>query len=381
VTKATPAAPQRDSTDSDGRTIVRSMSLVNLAEYEAAAREVVAGSTLDYFDGGSNDEITLRDNVAAFSRITLYPRMFRGVGTRDTSTTVVGSGARWPVIVAPVALLGTLSPDGEVPAARAATAAGSIFVLSSLSVTPVEDVIAASTGPVWFQLYIYKDRAASESLVKRVEAAGCSALELTADTPILGRRERDVRNSFALPEGLWTPNLTADAPSVLPESRSDSPFKAAIDALFYPDLTWDDVGWLTSITELPVLVKGIVRADDAVRAVDVGAAGVIVSNHGGRQLDTAPAAIDVLAPIADAIGDRAEVIVDGGIRRGVDLVKAIALGARAVQIGRPIVWGLIVDGEEGVADVLSLLRDEFDLAMALCGSRSVSEITSDLLAP
>ena len=194
---------------------------------------------------------------------------------------MVGSGARWPVIVAPVALLGMLSPDGEVPAARAATAAGSIFVLSSLSVTPIEDVIAVSTGPVWFQLYVYKDRAASEALVKRVEAAGCSALELTADTPILGRRERDVRNSFALPEGLWTPNLTADAPSAHPESRSDSPFKAAIDALFYPDLTWDDVGWLTSISNLPVLVKGIVRADDALRAVDGGAAGVIVSNHGG----------------------------------------------------------------------------------------------------
>jgi 4-hydroxymandelate oxidase len=356
-------------------------ALVNLAEYEAAAREAVAGSTLDYFEGGSNDEITLRDNVAAFSRITLYPRMFRGVGTRDTSTTVVGSGARWPVIVAPVALLGMLSPDGEVPAARAATAAGSIFVLSSLSVTTIEEVIAVSTGPVWFQLYIYKDRAASEALVKRVEAAGCSALELTADTPILGRRERDVRNSFAFPEGLWTPNLTADAPSALPESRSDSSFKAAIDALFYPDLTWDDVGWLTSVSNLPVLVKGIVRADDAVRAVDAGAAGVIVSNHGGRQLDTAPAAIEAVAAIAGAVGDRAEVIVDGGIRRGVDVVKAIALGARAVQIGRPVVWGLVVDGEEGVADVLRLLHDEVDLAMALCGCRSVDEITIDLLEP
>jgi 4-hydroxymandelate oxidase len=357
------------------------MSLVNLAEYEAAAREAVAGSTLDYFDGGSNDEITLRDNVAAFSRITLYPRMVRGVGRRDTSTTLVGSGARWPVIVAPVALLGMLSPDGEVPAARAATAAGSIFVLSSLSLTPIEDVVAEVTGPVWFQLYVYKDRAASEALVRRVEAAGCSALELTADTPILGRRERDVRNRFELPAGLWTPNLAADAASPFPNSRSDSPFEAAIDALFDPNLTWDDIAWLTSISTLPVLVKGIVRADDAVRAVDAGAAGVVVSNHGGRQLDTAPAAIDALPAIADAVGDRTEVIVDGGIRRGVDVVKAIALGARAVQIGRPIVWGLVVDGEEGVADVLTLLRDEFDMAMALCGCRSVDEITIDLLEP
>lgn len=357
------------------------MSLVNLADYETRARESVDGSTLDYYDGGSNDEITLRDNVAAFSRIRLYPRMFRGVGARDMSTTVLGSGTRWPVIVAPVALLGMLSPDGEVPAARAATAAGSIFVLSTFSVTPIEDVVAEATGPVWFQLYVYKDRAASEALVRRVEAAGCSALELTADVPILGRRERDVRNNFALPEGLWTPNLTGDAASPLPDSRSDSPMAAAIDALLDPNLTWDEIGWLTSISTLPVLVKGIVRADDAVRAIDAGAAGVVVSNHGGRQLDTAPAAIDALAAIVDAVGDRTEVIVDGGIRRGVDVVKAIALGARAVQIGRPIVWGLVVDGEEGVANVLTLLRDEFDMAMALCGCRSVNKITPDLLTP
>ena len=357
------------------------MSLVNLADYEIRARESAEGSTLDYYDGGANDEITLRDNAEAFSRLKLYPRVFRGVGARDTSSTVLGTSARWPVIVAPVALLGMLSLDGEVPAARAATAAGSIFVLSTFSVTPIEDVVAAATGQVWFQLYVYKDRAATEALVRRVEAAGCSALELTADTPILGRRERDVRNSFALPDGLWTPNLTADAGSSPPDPGSDSPFAASIDALLDPDLTWDDIAWLTSISNLPVLVKGIVRADDAVRAVDAGAAGVIVSNHGGRQLDTAPAAVDTLAGIADAVGDRTEVIVDGGIRRGVDVLKAIALGARAVQIGRPIVWGLVVDGEEGIADVLSLLHDEFDMAMALCGCRSVSEITADLLAP
>jgi 4-hydroxymandelate oxidase len=356
------------------------MRLVNLAEYESRARDIAEGSTLDYYDGGSNDELTLRDNAAAFSRIALYPRMFRGVGARDMGTTVVGSNAGWPVIVAPVALLGMLSPDGEVPAVRAATSAGSIFVLSTLSVTPIEDVVAAATGPVWFQLYVYKDRAASEGLVQRVEEAGCSALELTADTPILGRRERDVRNTFGLPEGLWTPNLTAEGGSPIPYSGSDSPFKAAIDGLFYPDLTWDDVEWLTSITRLPVLIKGVLRADDAVRAVEAGAAGVVVSNHGGRQLDTAPAAIDALAAIADAVGDRTELIVDGGIRRGADVIKAIATGARAVQIGRPIVWGLMVDGEQGVDDVLSLLRDELDLAMALTGCRSINEINSDLLS-
>jgi 4-hydroxymandelate oxidase len=239
----------------------------------------------------------------------------------------------------------------------------------------------AASGPVWFQLYVYKDRAASEALVKRVEAAGCSALQLTADAPFLGRRERDVRNSFELPEGLWAPNLTADASAPLPQNGmgTGSPFADAFDALVDPGLTWDDVAWLKSITTLPVLVKGIVRADDAKHAVDTGASGIIVSNHGGRQVDTTPATIDVLASITDAVGDSVEVLVDGGVRRGTDIVKALALGARAVQVGRPVLWGLAVGGEQGVADVLGILHKELDLAMALTGCRSVADITSDLV--
>jgi 4-hydroxymandelate oxidase len=353
--------------------------LVNLADYELRAREIAEGSTLDYYDGGANDEITLRENIAAFSRIPLYPRVFRGVGQRDTDTTILGIPTSTPVIVAPLALLGMLHPEGELPAVRAASSAGSIFTLSTVSVSPIEEVVAASAGPVWFQLYIYKDRSASEALVRRAEAAGCTALQLTADTPRIGRRERDIRNSFSLPADVWPPNLTADGR--LGAAGNKSPMAVAIDTLFDSNLTWDDIAWLTSLTALPVLVKGVVRADDARRAVDAGAAGVIVSNHGGRQFDTAPAAIDVVARVADAIGDRAEVIVDGGIRRGSDVVKAIAMGARAVQIGRPIVWGLIVDGEDGVRDVLSLLRDELDLAMALAGCRSIDEISPDLLQP
>lgn len=359
------------------------MRLVNLAEYESRARDIAEHSTLDYYDGGSNDEITLRENGAAFSRITLYPKVFRGVGERDTRTTILGVPASTPVMVAPVALVGMLHPEGEVPVVRAASNAGSIVTLSTFSVTPIEEVVAAATGPVWFQLYVYKDRSATEALVKRVEAAGCTALELTADAPILGRRERDVRNNFSLPDGLWAPNLTADGTLPSPESSagSRSPFATAFDTLVDPNLTWDDIEWLTSVSELPVLVKGIVRADDARLAIDAGAAGVIVSNHGGRQFDTAPAAIDALGPVADAVGERAEVILDGGIRRGADIIKSIAMGARAVQIGRPIVWGLVVDGEEGVRDVLSLLRDELDLAMALAGCRSIDEVSLDLLRP
>jgi 4-hydroxymandelate oxidase len=359
------------------------MRLVNLAEYEARARDIAEGPTLDYYDGGSNDEITLRENVTAFSRITLYPRVFRGVGERDTHTTILGLPTSAPITVAPVALVGMLHPDGEIPVARAASNMGSIVTLSTFSVTPVEDVVAAATGPVWFQLYVYKDRSASEALVRRVEAAGCAALELTADAPILGRRERDVRNNFSLPRDLWAPNLTADGrlPPSESSSAGGSPFSAAFDALVDPSLTWDDIAWLTSISNLPVLVKGIVRADDARRAVDAGAAGVIVSNHGGRQFDTAPAAIDALRPVADAVAGQIDVILDGGIRRGADVIKAVAMGARAVQIGRPIVWGLVVNGENGVRDVLSLLRDELDLAMALAGCRSIDEISLDLLGP
>ena len=353
--------------------------LVNLADYEAQAREAVSGSILDYYDGGANDELTLRENPAAFGRIPLYPRVFRGSAQRETTTTLIGFELSMPVIVAPVALVGMAYPDGDVAAARAAARAGSIYVLSTFSTVPVERVVEAAPGRVWFQLYVYKDRAATEALVKRVEAAGCTALELTADAPILGERERDVRNSFELPKGLWAPNLSADAAHIAAEPEGVSPFAAAFDALVDPGLTWDDVAWLKSVTTLPVVVKGIIRADDAIRAVEAGASGVVVSNHGGRQVDTAPATISVLAAVTDAVGDRAAVLVDGGVRRGIDIVKAIALGASAVQVGRPMLWGLVVDGEEGVADVLTILHREFDHAMALCGCPSVAEITPDLV--
>lgn len=347
------------------------MVFVNLSDYETQARKILDTPVLDYFDGGANDEVTLRENPSAFARIPLHYRVLRGTDGRDMHTRVLGHELRTPIIAAPVALLGMALPDGDAVAARAATAAGSIFVLSTLSTTPVEQVVDAAIGPVWFQLYVYKDRAASEALVKRVEAAGCSAIELTVDAPVLGLRERDVRNAFALPDGLLVPNLTADA------RRPNAAFAAMID----PGLTWDDVAWLRSITTLPILVKGIVRADDAERAAEAGASGIVVSNHGGRQLDTAPATIDVLGSITQAVGNRINVLFDGGIRRGTDVVKALALGARAVQIGRPVLWGLATDGQEGVAHVFNILQQELDVAMALCGCRSLDEITSDLVSP
>ena len=356
-----------------------SMAFVNLSDYETQARKILDTPVLDYFDGGANDEVTLRENPSAFGRIPLHYRVLRGTDRRDMHARVLGHELRTPIIAAPVALLGMALPDGDAAAARAATAAGSIFVLSTFSTTPVEQVVDAARGPVWFQLYVYKDRAASEALVKRVEAAGCSAIELTVDAPVLGLRERDVRNAFALPDGLWAPNLTADARR--PEARPGSELAAAFAAMIDPGLTWDDVAWLRSITTLPILVKGIVRADDAERAAEAGASGIVVSNHGGRQLDTAPATIDVLGSITQAVGNRIDVLFDGGIRRGTDVVKALALGARALQIGRPVLWGLATDGQKGVAHVFNILQQELDVAMALCGCRSLDEITPDLVSP
>ena len=356
------------------------MTLVNLADYEARAREVLSGPVLDYYDGGANDEITLAQNTAAFGRVPLFFRVLRGTDVRDTTTTVLGFPISMPILAAPVALLGMAHAEGDAAAARATTAAGSIFVLSTLSSTPVEQVVEAASGPVWFQLYVSQDRGVCEALVRRVEAAGCSALEVTVDAPLLGRRERDVRNAFALPEGLWAPNLYGD-PSRVPEATRESPLAVAFATSIDPGLTWEDLAWLRSVTALPVIVKGIVRADDARRAADEGAAGIVVSNHGGRQLDTSPATIDALAAIADAVGDSVEVLLDGGVRRGTDVIKALALGARAVQIGRPILWGLASEGASGVAGVFGILHQELDLAMALCGCRSIADITRDLVEP
>ncbi|WP_428268494.1 alpha-hydroxy acid oxidase, partial [Haliangium sp.] len=249
------------------------------------------------------------------------------------------------------------------------------------------DVVAAATGPVWFQLYVYRDRAVTEALVRRVEAAGCKALVLTVDAPLLGRRERDVRNRFALPSGLRLENMLPAGLEELPAGVEDSGLAAYFASLLDPALSWADLAWLRSITSLPILVKGVVRADDARRALEHGAGGVVVSNHGGRQLDTSPATIEVLPAIVEAaraVHDDAQIVLDGGVRRGTDVIKAMALGARAVLIGRPVLWGLAAGGEAGLGRLLTLLRDEIDLALALCGATSVAEIAAmghDLVRP
>lgn len=310
--------------------------VVNLDDLEALARERLTAMAYEYYAGGAGDEVTLRENRAAFERVSLRYRVLAGVDRRDARTTVLGQEVSLPVLVAPTAFHGLAHPEGELATARAAGAAGTVMVLSTLATQSVEDVVAAATGPVWFQLYVYKDRAVTEALVRRAEAAGCRALVLTVDSPLLGRRERDVRNRFHLPAHLTAKNLLPAGMGALGPDRHDSGLAAYFHTLLDPGLGWKDVAWLRSVTRLPLLVKGVVRGDDAARALDEGAHGVIVSNHGGRQLDGAPATLDVLPEVVDAVAGRGEVLLDGGVRRGVDVIKALALGARAVLVGRPV---------------------------------------------
>jgi len=339
----------------------------------------------DYYASGSEGETTLAGNEAAWARVRLRPRCLVDVSARDLSTTVLGRRVAMPVLIAPTAFQRMAHPDGELATARAASALGTIMALSTLATSTLEDVAAAydaergALGGRWFQLYVFRDRGITRELVERAEAAGYDALALTVDAPFLGRRLRDVRNGFALPPGLSVANLVRHGKGALSEALGDSGLAAYVAAMLDPSLTWRDLAWLRSITRLPVVVKGVVRADDARLAAAHGAAAVVVSNHGGRQLDGAIATADALPEVVDAGHDTLEVYVDGGLRRGTEVLKALALGARAVLVGRPVLWGLACDGAAGVASALGMLRAELDAAMALAGCASASGVTPDLV--
>jgi 4-hydroxymandelate oxidase len=352
---------------------------INLFELEMQARDLLPQAAYDHQASGANDEITLRENHAAYERITLLPRMLVDVSERHMGTTALGQPVSMPILIAPTAFQGLAHPKGELATAKAASAANTLMTLSTLSTFSIEEVMAVATGPVWFQLYMFKDRAISASFVKRAEIAGCKAIVLTADAPLLGRRERDVRNQFRMPDALAEKSLLPGELQELSDATGRSWHAPGIASLFDTALTWKDIEWLAGITTLPILVKGILRSDDALLALKHGASGIIVSNHGARQLDTSPATISVLPEIVGAVGGRVEVYVDGGIRRGTDVLKAVAYGARAVFIGRPVLWGLATGAEAGVKYVLEMLRQEFDLAMALTGCPTLSSITRDLV--
>ncbi len=354
--------------------------LLNIADYARAARCKLTKEVCDYFDGGALDEITLAENTAGWERLKLYYRVLAGVGRRDMSTTVLGQSVSMPILVAPTAFHRLACDEGELATACAAKAAGTLFILSSLSNTAMEAVFAEAASPRWFQLYIYKDRQVTLELVKRAEAAGAEAIVLTVDAPGLGTRERDSRNRFRLRDGLAVENLAPLGKGHMPEVQG-SGLAAYVRENFKADLGFDDLDWLCGSTRLPVVVKGVCRGDDARRAAEHGSKALVVSNHGGRQLDTAPATCEVLPRVVEAAGDLCEIYVDGGIRRGSDVLKAIALGARAVLVGRPVLWGLCVAGEQGATNVLSILRRELDEAMLLCGCTTLGGIDGSLLKP
>lgn len=342
---------------------------ITVSDFEPIARERMAGTrgAWDYHAGGAGDERSLADNRAAWDRLRLRPRVLVDVSSRDLSTSAFDFALEHPIIVAPTAAHNLAHPNAERQTARGAAAAGALFTLSTISHAPMEDVAAAAAGaPRWFQLYTPADRGACHALVERAAGAGFGAIVLTVDLPYPGNRERDLRNDFAVDLGAHLP--------------ADQPVDPETGIIVMPTLDWDDLEWLRSVCPIPLLAKGILRADDAVRAIDAGCDGVWVSNHGGRQLDTAIAPADALPEIAAAVGERTMLVVDGGVRRGIDVLKGLALGADLVAVGRPPLWGLAVDGAAGVQRVLEILRDELSLAMALAGCRSIDEVTPDLVA-
>jgi 4-hydroxymandelate oxidase len=339
---------------------------LTVAEFEPLARARTDPGAWDYQAGGAGDERSIADNRAAWDRIRLRPRVLVDVASRDLETSAFGRRLEHPVIVAPTAAHGLSHPNAEAETARGAAMAGSLFTLSTISSVPMEDVAAVEpAGPRWFQLYAPSDRAACQALVERAAAAGYGAVAVTVDLPLPGNRERDHRSGFSVDLGVHLP--------------PDQPVDPDTGIIVLPTMTWDDLAWLRSVCPIPLVAKGVVRTDDAVRAVDAGCDGIWVSNHGGRQLDTTIAPADALPEIADAIGGRALLVVDGGVRRGIDVLKGLALGADLVAVGRPALWGLAVDGAAGVQRVLEMLRDELSLAMALAGCPRLTDIGADLV--
>ena len=343
---------------------------LNVWDYERLAEERLGPGAWSYFAGGADDERTLRWNVEAYTRWQLRPRVLCDVTDVSTETTVLGTPVSMPLLVAPVAFHRMAHPDGEAGTARAAAEVGTLMCLSTIATaTPAEVAAAAPGGPRWFQLYVFKDWGLTEALVGQAVDAGFSALVLTADTPYLGRREGPLRTRFAIPEDVRVPAVDQARGALEPFALHEH------FALFSPAVSWRDVERLATASRLPVIVKGVLTAEDARLACEHGAAGVVVSNHGGRQLDGVPATLDALPEVADAIAGRIEVYLDGGIRRGTDAVKALALGARAVLAGRAIVWGLAAGGEEGARHVLELLREEIRLGLSLLGCTRPKDVS------
>ncbi|KAM5586552.1 hypothetical protein ABKV19_005462 [Rosa sericea] len=361
--------------------------VTNVSEYEAIAKQKLPKMVFDYYASGAEDQWTLAENRNAFSKILFRPRILIDVSNIDLTTTVLGFKISMPIMIAPTAMQKMAHPEGEYATARAASAAGTIMTLSSWATSSVEEVASTGPGIRFFQLYVYKDRHVVAQLVRRAERAGFKAIALTVDTPRLGRREADIKNRFTLPPFLTLKNFEGldlgkmdkihclfDLLTLVLQAN-DSGLASYVAGQIDRSLSWKDVKWLQTITKLPILVKGVLTAEDARLAVQSGAAGIIVSNHGARQLDYVPSTIMALEEVVKAAQGRIPVFLDGGVRRGTDVFKALALGASGIFFGRPVLYSLAAEGEAGVRKVLQMLREEFELTMALSGCRSLKEIT------
>jgi isopentenyl diphosphate isomerase/L-lactate dehydrogenase-like FMN-dependent dehydrogenase len=374
---------------------------VSLEDYRRRAKRRLPKFVFDFVDGAAGDETTMRANREAFERRSIFPNYMVDASDRSQRTTLFGQEIETPVILAPTGLQRIVRAQGDLMAARGAGRAGTIYTASSASAFTVEEIAAAASGPLWFQLYLWRNREVVEGVVKRARAAGFTALMVTVDVPLVGLRERDLRNGMSIPpritprnvyEGARHPRWAWDlvtGPEItfknfkgaVPESKGMALMSYANAELTNPGSVWDDLTWLRAIWPGTIIVKGILTAQDALRAKAAGADGVVVSNHGGRQLDGVPATLDVLPDVVAALPTDYPVLLDGGVRRGIDVVKALALGAAAVMIGRPYWYGLAVAGEDGVADMLEILKREIDFAMALSGRRTVADLSPDLLQP
>jgi 4-hydroxymandelate oxidase len=352
---------------------------ISLFDFEELARQRLPQMVYDYIVGGAGDEITLRRNRECFEAIRLKPRVLVDVSRLDTSLELFGQRLAFPILLAPTAYHKLVHPGGELATACGAAAAGATLVVSSFATTSIEDIARSAAGALWFQLYIPADRSLTRDLIQRAEAAGCKALVVTVDTPVLGQREREMRGNFHLPPGMERVNLKGlgQRETELGHFELGGIYTPLLDA----SLTWKAIDWTCSLAKKPVILKGILSVEDAKLAAEHGAAGVIVSNHGARNLDTTPAAIEALPRVAEAVEGRIPVLMDGGIRRGTDVVKALGLGARAVLIGRPYLWGLAVDGASGVERVVKILFTETQAAMALCGRPTLASIDRSVLWP
>ncbi|MBI3894642.1 MAG: alpha-hydroxy-acid oxidizing protein [Acidobacteria bacterium] len=350
---------------------------VNLFDYESLARERLSEMAYGYIASGAADEITLRRNRECFDLIRLKPRVLVDVSQVDTRLELLGQTLDFPILLAPCAYHKLFHPEGEVATAHGAEIAGAVFVVGTFSTVAIEEIAQSTAARLWFQLYVNPDRGFTQEMVERAEAAGCQALCITVDTPILGTRDREKRSGFHLPAGMERANLKQLGAETSRAQHHGQGAYSLLDAA----LTWDKVDSIRSFTKLPVILKGILAPEDARLAVEHGISGILVSNHGGRNLDTVPAAIEALPDVVEAVQGRCPVLLDGGIRRGTDIVKALALGAKAILIGRPYLWGLAADGAEGIARVIQILRAELEAAMRLCGAPRLNQINRNLLWP